>query len=384
MGPLSLLGAISACDTSTVYLMRHCARSTFVPDLYHWDWPFLYLANYSDGGALPDWGVQPTLCTARGRDIIVGEGASLQGVIAQQQCGLPLKVVYDTGSLRDNTTALDFIEGLGADPSTSIGDASMFTVPASDSCPSLPAAERAAGVRARLASVPPLPNLSARLATLQSVLGHGVAPPLQSIPDVVSEEGYWNGGTFAAASWVEAMLLQYGAGLPMAYGRVNASDLYHLLEINVYYRSINDRPLSVEQRGGSNLAAHMLTDLAGTGASMYVGHDTNLDEVAVLLDLAWESVAPYPPNSTTPGSLLRLRRAADNTVTADFLYTAFDTDAGALTVAPVTFAGSAASVKLADLQEQAATRILPGCVLQSASGRAVEEIPRRGVLERPL
>ena len=36
----------------------------------------------------------------------------------------------------------------------------------------------------------------------------------------------------------QTMLLQYGAGLPMAYGRVNPAMLYELLELHVYYRAV--------------------------------------------------------------------------------------------------------------------------------------------------
>ena len=78
----------------------------------------------------------------------------------------------------------------------------------------------------------------------------------------------------------------------------------------------------VERRGGSNLLSHMMDDLASAegGASVYVGHDTNLDEIAVLLDLAWESAAPYPANTTAPGSLLRLTRTGDEVTAGSLLH----------------------------------------------------------------
>eukprot|EP00966_Prymnesium_polylepis_P234254 5418297-Prymnesium_polylepis.1 len=72
-----MLPVVATEPSSTVYLMRHCARSTYLPDLYGGQEP-AYLANYSDGGDLPDWGVAPTLCTARGRKIIEGQGRSLK------------------------------------------------------------------------------------------------------------------------------------------------------------------------------------------------------------------------------------------------------------------------------------------------------------------
>jgi len=78
--PLSLVSL--AALGADVFVMRHCARSTFLPDLQA-PLEFVYLANYSDGGELPDWGVAPTLCTARGRQIVQGEGKALSAAFAR-------------------------------------------------------------------------------------------------------------------------------------------------------------------------------------------------------------------------------------------------------------------------------------------------------------
>ena len=184
------------------------------------------------------------------------------------------------------------------------------------------------------------------------------------------------GGTYVAGAWIEAMLLQYGAGLPIAYGRITPAQLYELLELHVYYRAVNDRPFVVEQRGGSNLLAHALADLrgGGGGASLYVGHDTNLDQFGVLCDLAWDDIAPYPANATPPGSMLRLTASdacanfplggglCERVVSADFLYTTFETTDGAMHVAPATFAGGARTMPLRRFEEKAAAAIDARCV----------------------
>ena len=250
--------------------------------------------------------VAPTLCTARGREIIRGQGRNLRAESSRYADAL--KVVFDSGSQRDATTAAEFLAGLGL-PNISTGDFGLFNPAEAGYCPELTAAERAAAVQERLAAVLPLSGLRDRLASLQRALGAGVAPSLQDISDSVSAtHGAWVGGTYVAGAWIEAMLLQYGAGLPIAYGRITPAQLYELLELHVYYRAVNDRPFAVEQRGGSNLLAHALADLrgGGGGASLYVGHDTNLDQFGVLCDLAWDDIAPYPANATPPGSMLRL------------------------------------------------------------------------------
>ena len=108
--------ALAAPRTSTVYLMRHCSRSTYLPDLYGGQQP-QYLANYTNGGDLPDWGVLPQLCTARGRRIVTGQGRALRSEFLEKLRGPEnaklLKVIYDAGYVRDNTTAEDFLVGLG-------------------------------------------------------------------------------------------------------------------------------------------------------------------------------------------------------------------------------------------------------------------------------
>jgi len=354
----------TSAPSSTVYLMRHCARATYLPDLYGGQKP-AYLANYSDGGALPDWGVAPTLCTARGRKLIQGQGKSVRSdFLARMGPKQFLKVVYDAAAKRDNTTALDLLTGVGLPAVHRSGEPEIFSPPEAW-CPYVSPEDKMAAVNAQLASVPKPANYEARIAALQATLGKGVAPPMQDIPDVVSSGAVgWLGGSFVASSWIEAMFLQLGAGLPMAYGRVNASTLYNeLLELHVYYRAVSVRGLDIERRGESNLLAHMLSDLAApdNGVSLYVGHDTNLDGISVMLDLAWPKAAPYPANTTVPGGMLRLSTEG-GVVSAAFMYTDLSKDEGDLLEVEALFPNGKSTIALSDLQAMAKARIDERCV----------------------
>ena len=375
---LSLATAAPPAPSSTVYLMRHCARSTYLPDLYGGQEP-KYLANYSDGGDLPDWGVAPTLCTARGSRIVQGEGRALRSeVLARMGPQKHLQVVYDAGSRRDNTTALDFLEGVGLPWVKRDGDAEIFT-PTWPGCPELTSTAKKAAVRAQLTAVAKPRDYEVRVAALQQLLGHGVAN-FTAMPDVVAGGPVGLlGGSFVASSWIEAMLLQYGAGLPVGYGRVTPTMLYEMLELHVYYRAVADKPFAVEQRGQSNLLAHMLRELQAVdnGVSLYVGHDTNLDGLAVMLSLSWPKAPPYPANTTVPGGLLRLttRGAGDAaTVDAAFLYPkTFADDDGAVAEAAALFPNGKSTMPLAELVSLANARIDPRCVRLSAWLQPVEE-----------
>ena len=111
----------------------------------------------------------------------------------------------------------------------------------------------------------------------------------------------------------------------------------------------------------------MLHDLATpeAGVSLYVGHDTNLDGIAVMLDLAWPDVAPYPANTTVPGGMLRLSAegtGANASVSAAFLYTDLSLDVGKLLEAEALFANGQSRTTLGELQRLARARIDKRCV----------------------
>ena len=135
----------------------------------------------------------------------------------------------------------------------------------------------------------------------------------------------------------------------------------------MYYRAISAKGFATERRGESNLLAHMLQDLAAPnhGVSLYVGHDTNLDGIAVMLSLAWPNASPYPSNTTVPGGILRFTTngvGAAATVSAAFLYTDFKDASGNLTEVEAHFPNGKSTVTLSALRSMADERIDKRCV----------------------
>lgn len=204
------------------------------------------------------------------------------------------------------------------------------------------------------------------LAKMQAALGKGVAPPIPDVPNTVEEEGYWEGGYYLASEWAEAFLLQYGAGLEVGYGQVSVpEDIYDYMRLHTYYRAVNDRPKLIERGGQSNLLAHMLGDLTASadadyGVSMYVGHDTNLDGLNVLLGLQWDA-SPYPENATPPGGMLRLT-LSEGKVRAAFLYTTFESTDGNMTEVPARFGGVSDTMDLDEFVDSARQTVDWRCV----------------------
>ena len=141
------------------------------------------------------------------------------------------------------------------------------------------------------------------------------------------------------------------------------------MDIHVYARAINDRPWAIERRGGSNMLAHARRDLVeGSGATLYVGHDTTLDQMGVLLNLTFADMPPYPTNTPAPGSILKLEAADDadggRSVTATYFYVEdFENDDGELaTAGGTTFAGGATSMPLEEFAARANATIDYACV----------------------
>ena len=141
------------------------------------------------------------------------------------------------------------------------------------------------------------------------------------------------------------------------------------MDIHVYARAINDRPWAIERRGGANMLAHARRDLVeGSGATLYVGHDTTLDQMGVLLNLTFADMPPFPTNTPAPGSILKLEASDDadggRSVTATYFYVEdFEHDDGALARAgSTTFAGGATSMPLEEFAARANATIDYACV----------------------
>jgi 4-phytase/acid phosphatase len=114
----------------------------------------------------------------------------------------------------------------------------------------------------------------------------------------------------------QSLLLEYLEGMPMrqvGWGRVSRAEIEQLLEFHPVKFKYANRPAYVAQAAAGPLIDHMVHALTGKGAagriSLMAGHDTNVADLAALLDLHWH-VPSYPADDVPPGSALgfELRR----------------------------------------------------------------------------
>ena len=395
---LALLLAHATLAARTVLVMRHCLRST-PTTIDKGAVGFPSLDNYSaqPAHAFPPWPVAPYLCLPSGLSVVSSFGAQLRPTLP----GGPLLARVDTAAARDNTTAAALLVALGLAADDFFGAPELFHPTAHGLCDPLSLPERAAALGARLAAFPPPGGgaaWAARLAALQStVLGAGAAPPLDAIPDRVDgASASFVGGTAVASAFVEAFLMQQGAGLlPVAWGELggkaggsNATaaaaaaaaaaaeeELYELLAVHTYYRGVSDRALAVAARSHSLMASQIVAFLAEVSVTnvdatlLLVGHDGDLDALATLLGLSWHT-APFPPNATTPGSALRLDLGPDDgaTVQASVAYQQFSGAAPLLQVANATWTATGQSAAtLSEVRAWLQPRLDPACGLADMS-----------------
>ena len=116
----------------------------------------------------------------------------------------------------------------------------------------------------------------------------------------------------------------------------------------------------------SNLLHHIISELdpenttLPRGTRMYVGHDSDLDGLATILDLSWSS-PPFPPNATTPGSGLRfdilLGEQSEYFVEINLYYTTFKSDKAPVFVVPAFFSHGSNRMKFSDFKNFAYERM---------------------------
>jgi len=130
-----------------------------------------------------------------------------------------------------------------------------------------------------------------------------------------------------ASTFVENFFLEYVEGMPMAdvaWGRISPLQLGQLLALHAAYSDINLRTPVIARAYAGHLATRILATLqqgAGlkeTGAIgpaparivFLVGHDTNIETLAGLLNLHWMlSEQPADPTSTGGALVFELRQA---------------------------------------------------------------------------
>lgn len=306
-----------------VLIMRHCVRSMYPTLRGRGDPHFDYADNYT---AKPfptqeEWksgGVAH--CTKRGLELAEAFGNSIRekGILLD-----PISIIADNIS-RCIATANQMVKGLG--PNSRYDGLTKALDPVGHGvCPPSSPENITAGVQSMI-------NLAesgkgylseawkARhdlMASLQGLAGAGDAPSILDIPTEISKGGQYVGGLCVASqAMIENFILEAGAGISVAWGALDSKKdrrflWEHLSPLNVLYNRINHNSVSLATRDGAVIIGilQQLLDKS-QGSLVLVGHDTNVDNIAALLDLTW-SCGPFADNETPPLTGLLFERGAD-------------------------------------------------------------------------
>ena len=342
---LMLANAWLAAGYETVYVSRHCARSTPMT-VYGGPSDYQYMDNFSSI-PFPSWGVDTYLCLPRGTKIVETFGKNLR----KTGFPTPFKTTSDTAQ-RDKTTAKALLTGLGLPVDYDV-QPTLFNPTESGVCKALPMQEQIEAMTETFNEIFKDPSAvkehQQRLANIQKVMGKGAAPPMQTFKETITAGtwgGTYSGGAAVANCVTEAFLMQNGGGIEMAWGKLDVDTLYgDFLKAHILYRHVMCRTKKVAQHRHSNMLKAILDALVDTGSKgtrMFVGHDGDLDGLAAILGLSWHAT-PYPINSTTPNSGLRFDVYEENgkkNIRINVYYTTFETDDAPVMVVPANFSGS--------------------------------------------
>ena len=325
---LFLVSATTALPTKSVLIFRHCLRST--PTSAYGAPGYNDFNNYSSH-QFPKWPVPVYQCLPHGLTLVQAAGKQIGP-------SLPSPVVFkvDTSAQRDIDTANSLLVGMGKQLNSFVSAPALFDPP----CPHVEKTKAIAALKARFAASTPPKGHTDRLQRLQTLLGQGVAPAIDTIKDTVKDNGYFTGGSSIASEFAEAFLMQYGGSMPQtAWGEItSATQIYDYIETHIYYRGINDRVLPLVSRSHSMMTdaiTNFLSNSSVTGTLVLVGHDADLDALAELFGMSWHTT-PFPKNATTPGSALRFDLDTNNNVAASVQYQDYNGSSDVLTV-PATF-----------------------------------------------
>lgn len=359
-----------------VAILRHCARTSY-PTLFPdhgapgFDDPSNYTARPFP--TLTEWGVEDIAeCTARGRSIAQALGKSLRVSLPN-----PISAIADE-TKRCVQTMDDIAMGLNMPARSTSVNVPIFDPVKAKVCRRISNAEKSSSIQEQLA----LANTSgsylndnwvkrdALLAELQELVGAGVAPPITEIPNHIAE-GYYEGGLYVASQgMIETFILEAGAGLPSAWGKLDGSKRGELwskwMAFSLMFNRINHGGSLHATRLGGATVWHILELLEdpGAGSTIMVGHDTNLDAIAKLADLQWQC-GPFTPNGTPPVGGLLFTRDGEN-IYIEALCTPFDGDAvGSVMFGPVDMSSQRVSqspVSLSSLKSTIKDKIDFSCI----------------------
>lgn len=290
----------------------------------------------------PSWPVAPGDLTPRGADlghqmgqfyrILYGGRGLIEEAICPQPGTVVLWVDFDK---RTEWAALSTLGGLYMRCLTPIlkhqADLSkpdpLFHPQPSTSCP-MDAASNRAAILARIGGdfssvqreyAPQLSLLQSTLCPAGSGAACGLAAEASAIvPDPaggVAMKGPIAIGSMAA----ENFLMESAQGMPaneVAWGRLGSDKLRDVLKVRRLHLDLMEKTKPIAQQRGSNMLAQIVAALqdghkfpGGPNIAepvrfgMLLGHDTNIVNVAGLLNLGWE-IKGYQDNEAPPGSAL--------------------------------------------------------------------------------
>jgi hypothetical protein len=247
---------------------------------------------------------------------------------------------YSDTEMRDGDTAFAMMMGMGIQHAPIDYDAVLFSptdpeigspvceAPADD----IIAAER----HLRVNQVPLPADYKAALAELQDIIGVGPAGRLDDIdgPDagiVYDDQGKPTGGAKVMKLFGQAILYAYASGRPFLNATEEQTNKF--VAWQYWYRSVADVN-SEKATENTFLLRRILNDLkSGSGTSIYLGHDGNLDGIASVLDLRWDGPPYVQPDAqgellpTPPGSGLLFEyddADGEGVVNVSFVYRVFN------------------------------------------------------------
>lgn len=285
-------GAAAAVERK-VLLLRHCPRAPYPDDRHPPLPPNNYTnANNFSGRPFPsaaDWGTSSGQCTQKGLELARSIGTALPSILGVQHA----RFVVDKVTRCEVTAA-----ALGLN-STPIKVDQLLFDPLSARFPGCSQPDWQGTVEAQVKHLQSkIQSARSQLPKLQALLGSGVAPPLDQIADTISN-GYLVGGLRVASELiVETFELERTSSMPVAWGDLTDAGLIELSKLRVVYFLAMYGGRDIAQRYASGILAALLYPQS-TGATVFVGHDTNLQGVQSLLGLEWQC-GPWSANSLPP------------------------------------------------------------------------------------
>lgn len=364
-----------ALSATTVLVMRHCSRSTSIQEVVPTpELTFRFDNNYS-AQPWPEFGVPLETCMPRGADIVEGQGKWMR-----EHGGLPYPIRVQVDEIeRDVETALRFVKGLNiaVNKTSFVLDKTPFTTqqppfatqqPSSAKC--IQSFSKPPGLKASMEAAlkSQMPD-QLMIARLREILGDGVGGDWTEAPCKVKSSGLDaipTGACSVAGSWTERLLMEWGGGMEVGWGRMKPEaelPALHHLHTSVFNAwCANDFQAA---RIGAMMARGVLADLNdGTdGTKIYVGHDTDIAALSTIFGISWDA-SPWAKKTTLPGSILRFDlNRADASVRSTYNYVAsFRDTEGRMTTAPADFGlGSGNKASFGMVKQRVEKNTVPEC-----------------------